>query len=111
MRPYSEPGAARIYGIGFLTDFMTSIYLHIPFCESKCVYCDFNSYAGLDHLFADFVDALCADIARGPEYATLARLAPASTTDDGRWTIAEGSESQIGRASCRERVEIAVVGV
>src|SRR5579859_94251 len=56
---------------------MTSIYLHIPFCESKCVYCDFNSYAGLGHLFGDFVDALCADIARGPEHAALARLAPA----------------------------------
>jgi oxygen-independent coproporphyrinogen-3 oxidase len=56
---------------------MTSIYLHIPFCESKCIYCDFNSYAGLDHLFADFVDALCADIARGPEREALARLAPA----------------------------------
>ncbi len=56
---------------------MTSIYLHIPFCESKCVYCDFNSYAGLTHLHEDFVDALCADIARGPEHAALVRLAPA----------------------------------
>jgi oxygen-independent coproporphyrinogen III oxidase len=56
---------------------MPSIYLHIPFCESKCVYCDFNSYAGLNDLFGDFVDALCADIARGPEREALARLAPA----------------------------------
>ncbi|HUS15578.1 MAG TPA: radical SAM family heme chaperone HemW [Chloroflexia bacterium] len=56
---------------------MTSIYLHIPFCESKCVYCDFNSYAGLDALHAGFVDAICADIARGVERERLTDLAPA----------------------------------
>ena len=22
------------------------IYIHIPFCKSKCYYCDFNSFAG-----------------------------------------------------------------
>lgn len=41
------------------------LYLHIPFCESKCIYCDFNSYAGMEDKHAPFVAALCADIARG----------------------------------------------
>jgi hypothetical protein len=26
------------------------IYIHIPFCASKCAYCDFNSKAGCDKL-------------------------------------------------------------
>ena len=55
---------------------MPSIYLHIPFCEAKCIYCDFNSYAHQEHLYAPFVEALCADIARGPEPDVLRRLAP-----------------------------------
>lgn len=38
-----------------------AIYLHIPFCQSKCTYCDFNSFAGLEHLFEPYVDALIGE--------------------------------------------------
>ncbi len=41
------------------------LYLHIPFCESKCIYCDFNSYAHMEDKYGPFVDALCRDIRRG----------------------------------------------
>ena len=27
-----------------MTEKVPSVYLHIPFCASKCYYCDFNSY-------------------------------------------------------------------
>ena len=40
------------------------LYVHIPFCEKKCAYCDFNTYAGLQSHFSATVDALCAEMAR-----------------------------------------------
>ena len=38
------------------------VYLHIPFCQAKCAYCDFNSYAGLGHLYAPYVNALVQEM-------------------------------------------------
>jgi oxygen-independent coproporphyrinogen-3 oxidase len=43
------------------------LYVHIPFCASKCAYCDFNSYVGLEPLFADYVGAVEAEIAAAGE--------------------------------------------
>jgi oxygen-independent coproporphyrinogen-3 oxidase len=40
---------------------MASLYLHIPFCEHKCVYCDFYSIESLDPMEA-FVQALRKEI-------------------------------------------------
>lgn len=39
-------------------------YIHIPFCLSKCHYCDFNSYPGMDSLFDEYVHALITEIER-----------------------------------------------
>lgn len=43
------------------------IYVHIPFCASKCVYCDFVSYPGLDDLHDAYIEALLKEIASSPE--------------------------------------------
>lgn len=41
------------------------LYVHVPFCLTRCGYCDFNAYAGLDHLRSRYVAALLleADLA------------------------------------------------
>ena len=38
------------------------IYIHIPFCASKCGYCDFYSLAGCDRLMPKYQDALVEHI-------------------------------------------------
>lgn len=39
-----------------------SLYIHVPFCVSKCPYCDFNSHVGLEGLFDSYHRALVAEI-------------------------------------------------
>jgi len=34
------------------------LYVHIPFCRSKCLYCDFNSYAGASRHIPSYLSAL-----------------------------------------------------
>ena len=64
-------------------DAALSLYLHIPFCSLKCSYCDFNSYAKLDDLVPDFVDALCAELAL---WAPIVRERPIETVFFGGGT-------------------------
>ncbi len=46
------PHASRLVGL----------YIHIPFCAARCHYCDFFTFAGIEHLIDDFVLALCNEL-------------------------------------------------
>lgn len=40
---------------------MSALYLHIPFCEKKCIYCDFYSIETFE-LIDDFIDSIVTEI-------------------------------------------------
>ena len=41
------------------------LYIHIPFCDSKCFYCAFNSYTSLHSLRSDYMEALVIQLEDG----------------------------------------------
>lgn len=50
-----------------MLDAPLGIYLHIPFCQHICPYCDFTTYAGQESLIPAYVDALVRSIEREGE--------------------------------------------
>ncbi len=41
---------------------MSEIYIHIPFCNSKCLYCDFLSGRADESIHVKLVDAMCREL-------------------------------------------------
>lgn len=46
---------------------MTGLYIHIPFCKSKCAYCDFPSWAGREAQAGRYFSALTTEAKRRKE--------------------------------------------
>ena len=42
------------------------VYVHIPYCISRCPYCDFNTYVGIADTAPEYVDALLREAAAHP---------------------------------------------
>lgn len=41
---------------------MQHLYIHIPFCHRRCSYCDFNTYANMEHRIEAYTAALCQEL-------------------------------------------------
>jgi len=39
-----------------------ALYFHIPFCQSKCLYCDFPTFAGKESLIPDYLHAVSTEL-------------------------------------------------
>ncbi len=46
---------------------MAGIYIHVPYCKSRCIYCDFFTQTNLSSR-ADYVSTLCKEIELRKDY-------------------------------------------
>lgn len=68
------------------------IYIHIPFCRSKCDYCDFYSLSGRENRMDDYQKALLAHL---KETAPLAKGVPVDTIYFGGGTPSYYGEKRL----------------
>ena len=55
---------------------LAGVYIHVPFCQVRCSYCDFNTYAGLGDMIPAYTAAVCREIELVAQGASQAGLGP-----------------------------------
>jgi len=54
------------------------IYVQVPFCQTKCTYCNFHTGVFSSDLYGPYVDAVCREISNYPEMLLEKGIAPVS---------------------------------
>ncbi|NDD27231.1 MAG: radical SAM protein [Proteobacteria bacterium] len=78
------------------------LYIHVPYCEAKCHYCDFNSYAGREREFRAMAAALVDDLETAARGVGTALPLPLGTV-----FIGGGTPSVLPGADVARLIEVA----
>lgn len=57
-----------------MTERVAGIYIHVPFCQGRCIYCDFYSTTEGEEWKSRYVDALLAELRMRRDELSLARV-------------------------------------
>ncbi len=60
--PVPDSGELPATALAHLGSVPFGIYLHVPFCRTRCGYCDFNTYTDLDGLQASYADVAIREV-------------------------------------------------
>lgn len=82
------------------------LYIHIPFCQQKCSYCDFNSFKSSADQRSNYINALIKEISlQGPVYKDY--VVDSIFIGGGTPSILDGQEIKKVSKALREKFSIA----
>jgi oxygen-independent coproporphyrinogen III oxidase len=87
------------------------IYISVPFCRTKCTYCNFASDVFSKAVFEKYVDRVCADIENAPQMAAnvggeMGRAVDSIYLGGGTPTVLEGVQVQRVFTTLRGKFDI-----
>jgi len=60
--PVPRDGALPTHALDGLGTRPFGVYVHVPFCTTRCGYCDFNTYTDLGDMQASYADAVISEL-------------------------------------------------
>lgn len=83
-------------GISIIKNYSV-LYLHIPFCKQRCIYCDFYSTVFGPQVRQEYVDALCRELVMRKEEASHGTASEVQTVYFGGGTPSLLSEAELDK--------------
>ncbi len=106
-----EDGKGLWLADGIIGGVPLGIYISVPFCRTKCSYCNFASDVFSRTVFARYVDRVCADIKNAPQVASemggqMQRAADSIYLGGGTPTVLDGAQLERVFATVRSQFDV-----